>query len=101
MYYLTEVSRLYREGYSQRGIAAKLNICHKKVLQLLVTAGEVETDESRMYAQGMTVEQIATALGKQVKSVQGRIPYQKGMYNSETPTENALRIRKSRSKSGD
>lgn len=59
-----QAAALYNQGYSQRDIAAKLNISHKKVLQLLVTAGAVETDESRMFAQGMTVEQIAAALGK-------------------------------------
>lgn len=91
---------LYEQGYSQRDIAAKLDISTKKVLQILVTAGAVETDESRLYAQGYSVKQICSMLDKKSKSVQGRIPYQKGMYNSDDPSENALRIRKSRSKSG-
>ena len=93
-----QASSLYEQGYSQREIAAKLNLSHKKVLQMLVTSGMIETDESRMYAQGYTVEQIAETLGKQVKSVLGRIPYQKGIYNAENPTINALRIRKHREK---
>lgn len=94
-----EAVRLHEEGYSQRDIAAKLNISHKKVLQILVSAGAIETEESRMFAQGMTVEQIAAALGKQPKSVIGRIPYQKGMYDQPEPTQNALRIRAHRGRS--
>lgn len=97
---LNEVADLYAVGYSQRDIAAQLGVNRKKVLQILVTAGALETDESTLYAQGYTVEQIAALLGKEVKSVQGRIPYQKGMYKTDNPTSNALRIRKCRNKSG-
>ena len=63
-----------------------------------MTVGLIETEESKFLKQGLTVEEIAKKLGKTVKAVSGRIPYEKGMYNAEYPSENALQIRKTREK---
>lgn len=96
----TAVLRLWEQDLSQKEIARRLNLSEQKVRRILVTAGAIQTEESKLHSQGQTVEEIAAALGKTVKAVQARIPYDKGMYNSEYPTINAMRIRKTRKKRG-
>lgn len=90
------VLRLFEQGVSQKQICARLKLSHTKVTQILVTAGALETEESKLYAQGYTVEEIAQKLKKKPNSVKVRLPYSKGVYNAEYPTINALRIRKHR-----
>lgn len=92
----TAVSRLWEQGCSQKEICLRLNLSNSKVRKILVTIGAIETEESKLYAAGKTVDQIAEATGKSKNAVFGRIPYNKGMYNAEYPTINAMRIRKSR-----
>lgn len=92
----TAVSRLWEQGCSQKEICRRLNLSNCKVRKILVTIGAIETDESKLYAAGKTVEQIAEITGKSKNAVFGRIPYTKGIYNAEYPTINAMRIRKSR-----
>lgn len=92
----TSVLRLWEQDCSQKEIAQRLNISEPKVRKILITAGAVETEESRLYAEGKTVAEIAALTGKTENAVMGRIPYSKGMYNAEYPTINALKIRKSR-----
>lgn len=92
----TAVIRLHEQGLSDNKIAQRLGIGYQKVTQILINAGLKETDESKMFADGKTVSEIAAALGKSEKAVLARIPYTKGMYGAEYPTVNAIRIRKSR-----
>ena len=92
----TAVLRLYEQELTRAEIARRLNLSEKKVLKILVTAGAMETEESRLYKKGLTVAEIAQRLGKTEKNVNNRIPYEKGMYNAEYPSTNAIRIRKSR-----
>lgn len=96
----TAVLRLWEQNPSMKDISRRLNISHGKVLKILVTAGAVETEESKLRAQGKTVHEIAQILGKSEKAVFCRVPYEKGMYGAEYPTINALRIRKCREKGG-
>lgn len=44
--------------------------------------------------------ELAERLGKTEKNVNNRIPYEKGIYNAEYPSKNALKIRKCREKGG-
>lgn len=90
------VLRLWSQGTSQKEIARRLRISDQKVCKILVTTGEIETDESKLLMSGLSVNQIAEKLNKSVKSVIARIPYKKGVYNAEYPTINAIRIRKTR-----
>lgn len=76
----------------------KLGISLPKVRRILVDAGLIDTDESALYADGYTPAEIAQLMGKTKNAVQGRIPYEKGMYNRDNPTTNALRIRACRAK---
>lgn len=96
----TAVLRLWEQNPSMKDIARRLNISHGKVLKILVTAGALETDESKLYVQGKTVPEIAQILGKSEKAVFCRVPYEKGMYGAEYSTINALRIRKCRGRGG-
>lgn len=94
----TAVLRLWEQGISQKEIAHRLDIPVSKTRKILVTAGAVKTEESALYASGMTPVEIAHKLGKTTSAVNARLPYSKGMYGAEYPTINALRIRRSRSK---
>lgn len=90
------VLRLWEQNTSQKEIARRLRISEQKVCKILVTAGAIETEESKLQKQGMTVTQIAERLEKSEKSVICRLPYDKGIYKAEYPTRNAMKIRKCR-----
>lgn len=90
------VLRLWEQDISKKEIARRLRISHQKVCKILMTAGAIETEESKLQKQGLTVQQIAVRLDKSEKAVIARIPYDKGIYNAEFPSINALRIRKCR-----
>lgn len=92
------VLRLWEQDISQKEIARRLRISPQKVCKILVTAGAIETAESNLQKQGLTVQQIAERLEKSEKAVICRLPYDKGIYNAEYPTVNALKIRKCREK---
>lgn len=87
------VAELWNRGFSQRQIALRLEIGYQKVRKILLTLGAIDTQEARLFAEGFSLEQIAEATGKAVKTVSGRVPYIKGSYNADPPTANALRIR--------
>lgn len=98
---IQSVIRLWEQELSQKEISRRLRISEQKVCKILVTVGAIETEESRMIKSGLTVSEIAEKLGKSEKSVICRIPYEKGLYNAEYPTINAIRIRKCRDKKGE
>lgn len=92
------VIRLWEQGFSQKEISRRLDISFSKVRKILVTVGAIETDESKLLKAGLTVQEIAEKLDKTEKAVNARIPYEKGIYNAEYPTINAIRIRNCRDK---
>ena len=95
------VLRLWEQDTSQKEIARRLRISEQKVCKILVTAGAIETEESKLLKAGLAVKQIAEKLEKTEKAVVCRLPYEKGIYNAEYPTRNALKIRKCRVKKSD
>lgn len=92
------VSLLWCQECSQKEISSRLYISEHKVRKILVTIGAIETEESKLYAAGYTQEQICGITGKSISAVNSRLPYTKCPYNQLRPTENALRIRKHRTK---
>lgn len=92
------VAELWCKGFSRKQIALRLQISHHKVRKILLTLGAIDTQESLLFADGLSLKQIAEATGKTVKTVSNRVPYIKGNYNADMPTINALRIRASREK---
>ena len=95
---LSAVSNLWKKGFSKKEISRRLNISEHKVRKILVTIGAIETEESKLSSAGHTQEQISQITGKTLGAVNARIPYTKCQYNQPHPTENALRIRKHRTK---
>ena len=91
-------SRLWQQECSQREVSCRLRISQPKVRKILVTIGAIDTEESKLYASGHTPEQISQITGKTLGAVNARIPYTKCPYKQIHPTENALRIRKHRTK---
>lgn len=91
--------------YSKTGSireAARLNDISDKVARKLLITAEVYSTEGierviRLRNDGKSAEEIAELTGLSVSAVNQNLPYEKGNYNF-SPSVNALRIRKSRSK---
>lgn len=88
------VARLYEQGYSQKHISRQLNLSEQKVKKILITLGLKETPEAKMFASGMTVDEICEATGKSRINVYCVIPYTKWMYFAEYPSRNTLNLRR-------
>ena len=99
-----QVASYYEKSGSIRDTAQNFNISHGKCRKILLTVGVLSSPVSdavaKLYANGLSVEQISEQLGIKPSAVNANLPYQKGMYDSDTPTENAIRIRKHRAKTG-
>ena len=82
--------------------AKHYEISRCKCRKMLIDAGVFESPLSRqiagLSADGLTVEQIGEKLGISPKVASSYLPYSKGMYNAEEPSENALSIRRHRQK---
>ena len=89
---------LHDQGLSQKNISKRLGISEQKVCKILINAGVIETKELALLRAGHSIADIATITGKTSKAVMSRIPYSKCVYNAQNPTENALKIRKTREK---
>lgn len=97
-----ELLNLWLNGASINAIHTELGIGHQKIIKTLISVGLMHTDEARLFRAGLTPAEIADRLGVSVRRVEWRIPYSKGAYLRENPSENALNIRKSRkNKSGE
>ncbi len=92
----TAVVRLWEQGLCQTEIARRLNLSDAKTRKVLLTVGLIATEESRLYAQGMSVDAIAAKLRKTRNAVLCRLPYEKGLYGAEFPSKNALKIKRCR-----
>lgn len=97
---MTAVIRLYEQGEPIKRIAHRLSLSEGKVKKILITAGLYSTPLTKDIAArakaGQTVDEIAAALGMSKNGVLNNMPYSKGMYNAEYPSQNALKIRKCR-----
>lgn len=98
-----DVIRLYRLGASRRDIAKSLKISDNKVRKILITAGAPPVSRtgdrvSKLFEKGFSQEEICEILGLSKSAVNSHIPYTKSIYNSDSPTINAEKIRKSRKK---
>lgn len=97
---LETVARYYKTGKDVNDIAIRCNISSHKTIKLLVTAGifhgETYDKVSDLRAAGKTEEEICNILNVGRAALDRYTPYKKGIYRSENPTENALRIRKYR-----
>lgn len=92
-----KILRMYESSGSIRATARELGLSHAKVRKALLTLGAYETELtheiSALWAQGLRYAEIAQELNISKSWVYANTPYEKGMYNSDTPTQNALKIR--------
>lgn len=98
-----DVIRLYRLGASRRDIAKSLKISDNKVRKILITAGESPVSKTgdrvlKLFEKGFSQKEICEILGLSKSAVNSHIPYTKSIYNSDSPTINAERIRECRKK---
>lgn len=89
---------LYGQGESIKAIAKRLEMCEQKVRRILITENQFYTEEAKLFADGYSIEDICKRTGKKRSAVIGRIPYTKCLYNAETPSQNALAMRKHKEK---
>ena len=91
------IVRLSEQGITVKQIARRTGTSEQKVRRVLITMGLWSSPLSerihRMHSSGKTLVEIAAALGMTRNNVTSYLPYNKGMYNAEYPTTNALRIR--------
>ncbi len=92
----------YEKNPSIRGVAIALNISHTTVRKTLITRGILKykkTEEAvAALNRGETISAIADEWGCSRNTVHSYLPYTKGAYKEEHPSQNALRIRKHREK---
>jgi len=97
-----EIIDTYAKTDSLKETARICGVNWQKVRKILITAGKYENDESRtiaeLYKSGLAVDEIASRLGLTAKAVNNYLPYTKGEYKSDSPTDNAIAIRKHREK---
>lgn len=97
-----DIITAYKDEGSIRKVARSFRVSEQKVRKILIDAGAYESDTANMvndmFEQGCNVQTIAEKLKISISAVSGYLPYTKGMYSSENPSENALKIRKCRSK---
>lgn len=96
------IIKVYSVEGSIRRTAALLRISAQKVRKHLIDAGVYESDMAAqvrdLHERGYSTDETAAALGVSRSTVSGYLPYTKGGYLSDTPSKNALRIRRCRSK---
>lgn len=84
------VSAYEKEG-SLKKVARLFDVSEQKIRKILIDANAYESDTANkvndMYKQGYGAQYIA-----------GYLPYTKGQYLADEPTENAIRIRQCRQK---
>lgn len=102
---MTEIEKIaeyYKRNGSVKQTAAAFGLWEGTVRKALITAGVYESKWSARIAElrerGLDDQQIAEALHISLATVNTHTPYTKGSYNSETPTKNAIRIRRHRRK---
>lgn len=98
------VSAYEKEG-SLKKVARLYDVLEQKIRKILIDANAYESDTANkvndMYKQGYGVQYIADKLKMSISAVSSYLPYTKGQYLADEPTENAIRIRQCRQKGTD
>ena len=92
----------YRRLGSLKAVAATLQISESKVRKILITENEIEYERTTqamiLLKYGKPLSEVAYSLGVSEKVLNNYLPYSKGEYMTENPSENALKIRAYRRK---
>jgi len=95
-----KIASLYDQGLTMKAIASKTDYSEYKVRKILISTGRYSSQRTAeinaLLNTGLSAPQIADKLGVSEKAISAFLPYTKGMYSAEAPTQNALRIRKHR-----
>lgn len=95
------VSAYEKEG-SLKKVARLFDVSEQKIRKILIDANAYESDTANkvndMYKQGYGAQYIADKLKMSISAVSSYLPYTKGQYLADEPTENAIRIRQCRQK---
>lgn len=98
------VSAYEKEG-SLKKVAKLYDVSEQKIRKILIDANAYESDTANkvndMYKQGYGAQYIADKLKMSISAVSSYLPYTKGQYLADEPTENAIRIRQCRQKGTD
>lgn len=94
------IVNLYKHGASIKECSRATGLSHGKIRKILITDGlytsQREQEIARMTAQGLTDAEIMAELNIGKSALNAHRPYCKGEYNGDTPTANAVRIKKHR-----
>ncbi len=97
-----EIVARYQATESLRETAYAAKLSRQKVRRILITAGvwsSSRTDDiHRLMGEGKSTREIASELDMTENAVISYLPYTKGIYGADEPTENALAIRRWREK---
>lgn len=95
-----DVRALARHGASLETISREVGVGEQKVRKILISLGLWNSPLSlriaELYGSGNTPREIATLLKLSNATVNGYLPYSRGPNLSESPSANALRIRRCR-----
>jgi len=99
----THAIHKYNTTNSIKAVASDLGVTESKARKILVTANVVIDSETlsvinKLTVQGLTPSEIAKKIGITKNYINSYLPYEKGIYNSDHPSENSLRIKKHRLK---
>ena len=98
----SEIVKYYESCGSIQKTAKSFFMSCQKVRKILITEGAYKTDRSAaindMYATGYSIDDIAFKLKITKTCVNSYLPYTKEVYNSPSPTKNAIKIRQCRQK---
>lgn len=97
-----EIVKSYKTGIPVKEIAKVGEISYNKVIKLLVTEGVYTSDTydkiKDLRAEGKSEREISDICGLGKSAMWQYTPYTRGIYNSENPTENAIKIREWRAR---
>lgn len=97
-----ETIKMYQNGIGVKNIAAMHCISYEKTVKILVTAGvytsEIYDNIKQLRESGKSDPEVCEIMAITADALNRYTPYKKGLYNSEHPTINALRIRRCREK---
>ena len=97
-----EIIDTYNKTGSLRETGAICGVNWQKIRKILITEGMYESDTSikinELHAQNKPISEIADLLKISETAVNSYLPYEKGIYNIDNPSANAMRIRKCREK---
>lgn len=92
-----EIVKSYKSGITVKEIAEIVGISYNKVIKLLVTEGVYTSNTfdkiQELRERGCSEQEISDICGLGKSAMWQYTPYKRGVYYSENPTDNALRLR--------